>query len=116
MNDQVHHLERFVRAQAKQWNAQDKACFFELYTAIAPEGLAFEYLGNPVQDGWKALQDMWLAHCPNVEVEVLLAIAIGDEVVCHNRNRYRDGSGAIDTLEIYRLADGKLSVRIFINR
>jgi len=52
-----------------------------------------------------------------VEIEEVVAIVNGNEAACHNRNKVRGTSMAIETIELYRFdADGGLLVRYFIKQ
>ena len=49
-----------------------------------------------------------------IEVEEVLIIAAGDEVACHNKNKIRGTDQVIETVELYKLSSGCLSIRYFI--
>ena len=57
---------------------------------------------------------MWEQSHEKIEVEEVLLIAAGDEVACHNKNNIRGTGQAIETVELYKLLSGCLSVRYFI--
>jgi hypothetical protein len=108
-------LEAFVHAQAECWNRGDREGFFAQYRRVASEGLVIEYVGKPpIIDAWAVLDSMWAQQSARIDVQVVVGIASGNEVACHNRNRLRDDSGAIETIELYRLEAGTLHVRYFI--
>jgi hypothetical protein len=43
-------------------------------------------------------------------------IVNGNEAACHHLNAFREHEGGIETIELYRFEEGKLSVRYFINQ
>lgn len=111
----ANELEDFVHAQAECWNRGDRAGFFALYRRVASEALVIEYVGKPpIVNAWVVLETMWAQQSARIEVQVVVGIANGAEVACHNRNYLRDGSGVIETIELYRLEAGTLHVRYFI--
>ncbi len=108
-------IELFAHAQVAAWNAGDKAAFFAAYAAAAPQGLTIEYVGRgPVQDGWPVLEGMWAQQSARIEIEEVALIVNGNEAACHNRNKLRGTAVAIETIELYRLDEGRLAVRYFI--
>jgi len=107
-------IEAFVHQQIACWNRGDKEAFMAAYRNIATDKLMIEYVGKPEADGWPILEGMWAQSQAQIEVEEVLIIAAGDEVACHNRNKIRGTEQAIETVEIYKLSAGCLSVRYFI--
>ena len=105
----------FLHAQVACWNAADKEGFFAAYRKAAPGGLSIEYVGHPVSDGWAVLEGMWAQQNARIEIEEVAAIVNGTEAACHNRNKVKGTSIAIETIELYRFDEnGQLSVRYFI--
>ena len=109
-------IEQFLHRQVAAWNAGDKSAFLAAYRAAAPEGLDIEYVGQPASNGWPVLEGMWAAQAAKIEIEELLLVVNGDESACHNRNKVRGTSVAIETIELYRFDEGRLSVRYFIQQ
>lgn len=110
-------IEHFLHAQVQAWNAGDKDTFLAAYRAVAPKGLQIEYVGRgSATDGWPVLEGMWAAQAAKIEIEELLLVVNGDEAACHNRNKVRGTTVAIDTIELYRFDAGRLSVRYFIRQ
>lgn len=109
-------IEAFLHAQVKAWNAGDKQAFLDAYRAAAPQGLRIEYVGRgPASDGWPVLEGMWAQQSARIEIEEVALIINGSEAACHNRNKVRGTTMAIETIELYRFDDeGRLSVRYFI--
>jgi hypothetical protein len=107
-------IEQFIHAQVRAWNAGDREAFFAAYRAAAPNGLLIEYVGRPASDGWPVLEGMWLQQSAKIEIEEVVAIVNGQEAACHNRNKIRGTTKAIDTIELYRFDQGRLHVRYFI--
>lgn len=109
-------IEDFLHAQVAAWNAGDKIAFFAAYQLAAPKGLEIEYVGRPAGDGWPVLEGMWAQQSAKIEIEEVVAIVNGTEAACHNRNKVRGTTIAIDTIEIYRFEGGRLTVRYFIKQ
>jgi len=107
-------IERFMHAQVKAWNAGDREAFLRAYREAAPNGLQIEYVGRPTADGWPVLEGMWAQQNAKIEIEEVLTIVNGSEAACHNRNKVRGTSIAIETIELYRFDAGRLQVRYFI--
>ncbi|MCL5042136.1 MAG: nuclear transport factor 2 family protein [Gammaproteobacteria bacterium] len=107
-------IENFLHGQIESWNSGDRESFFEHYRKISPNGLDIEYLGRPVVDGWPVLEGMWAQQNSKFSVEVELSIIAGNEAACHHRNVMRDGSGVIETIELYKFEEGRTLVRYFI--
>jgi hypothetical protein len=108
-------IQEFLHAQLACWNAGDKEGFFNTYRKIAPAGLAIEYVGRPLADGWTVLEGMWAQQNARIEIEEITTIVNGNEAACYNRNKVKETGMAIDTIEVYRFtSEGKLEVRYFI--
>lgn len=111
----AQHIETFLHAQVKAWNAGDKDGFFAAYRQAAPQGLQIEYVGRgPAVDGWPVLEGMWAQQSAKIAIEEVLMVINGQEAACHNRNLVRGTALAIETLELYRFDAGQLTVRYFI--
>ncbi|MNZ33797.1 hypothetical protein D3C78_511530 [compost metagenome] len=107
-------IERFLHGQVECWNSSDREGFFEYYRTVSPSGLDIEYVGRPVMDGFQVLEGMWEQQNSKFYVEVVVSIIAGNEAACHHKNVMRDGSGLIETIELYNFAEGKTTVRYFI--
>ena len=109
-------IEAFLHTQVAAWNAGDKQGFFDAYRGAAPQGLKIEYVGRgPATDGWPVLEGMWGQQSAKIEIEEAALIVNGLEAACHNRNKVRGTTMAIETIELYRFdGDGRLSVRYFV--
>jgi len=107
-------IESFLHGQLECWNAGDRDGFFAHYRSVAPNGLEIEYLGRPVVEGFSVLENMWEQQNSKFIVEVELSIVAANEAACHHRNVMRDGSGVIETIELYKFDQGKTLVRYFI--
>ncbi|MCD1606444.1 MULTISPECIES: hypothetical protein [Stutzerimonas stutzeri subgroup] len=115
MNDSnTQDLENFLHAQVTHWNAGDKEAFLDCYRKIATRGLSIEYVGYPSQDPWVALNQMWDQQRDKIRIEIKLAIVSGLEAACHHQNNRVSGEPPSHTLELYKLKDGFLSARYFI--
>lgn len=110
-------IERFLHAQVQAWNAGDKEGFFAAYRAVSPQGLQIEYVGRgPAADGWPVLERMWATQAAKIEIEEVVTIVNGIDAACHNRNKVRGTTAAIETIEIYRFDAGRVSVRYFVRQ
>lgn len=109
-------IEAFLHGQIKCWNAGDRNGFFEHYQKIAPNGLEIEYLGRPVLEGFAVLEGMWEQQNSKFSVEVDLSIIIANEAACHHKNVMNDGSGVIETIELFSFEQGKVLIRYFIKQ
>jgi hypothetical protein len=105
-------MEHFLHGQLDAWNKKDKAAFFAHYRAAAPKRLTVEYVGRPLSDPWKILEDMWNNNNATMTVEAILTIINGDEAACYHHNK--TAASTIKTIEIYAFDEGALHVRYFI--
>jgi len=110
-------IESFLHAQVHAWNAGDKEAFFAAYRAAAPKGLKIEYVGkSPLADGWPVLEGMWAQQSAKIEIEEVAMIVNGNEAACHNRNKVRGTTVAIETMELYAFDAGQVTVRYFVRQ
>lgn len=109
-------IEHFLHGQIECWNSGDKAGFLAHYRKIAPNGLTIEYVGYPLRDPWLVLEEMWEQQQANIRIEVAKAIINGNEAACHHLNNRLSGEPGTETIEVYKFAEGKMSVRYFIAR
>jgi hypothetical protein len=100
-------IEHFLHTQVQAWNRGDKEGFFAAYRTAAPEGLL-----DRVRGPWAAGRRLACAggHVGPTERQDRdrrgRLIINGNEAACHNRNKVRGSSLAIDTIEIYRFEGG----------
>lgn len=106
----------FLHTQIKAWNAGDRDGFMKAYRSAAPKGLQIEYVGKASTDGWPVLEGMWSQQSSKIEIEELALIVNGNEVACHNLNKVRGTTVAIETIELYRFEEGHLSIRYFVGQ
>lgn len=116
MTDDKAAIEAFLHAQVRAWNAGDREAFLGAYRAAAPNRLLIEYVGRPAADGWAVLEGMWAQQSARIEIEEVVAIVNGGEAACHNRNKVRGTTTAIETIELYRFDAGRLHVRYFVRQ
>lgn len=108
-------MKDFLHGQVACWNAGDKASFFAHYKAMAPNGLTIEYVGQARHhDAWQVLEGMWAQQNARIRIEVAACIVNGGEAACHHRNLMREGDGGVDTIELYRVGEGTLDIRYFV--
>lgn len=109
-------LEHFVHHQIDCWNRGDREGFLQCYRELSPNGLSVEIVGMPAMDPWTVLEGMWDKTQGDIRIEIVAAAVVGNEAVTHHRNyKKADGSLSTDTLEVYKLTDGKLSARYFVS-
>ena len=101
-------IDAFLHGQIACWNSGNREGFFEHYRQVAPKGLSIEYVGRPAADGWPVLEAMWDQQNSRFSVEVEVSILGSNEAACHHRNVMRDGSGSIETIELYRSIGSKI--------
>jgi hypothetical protein len=109
-------ISAFLVEQYALWNQGKRAELIALFRELAPKGLTIEYVGTPVQDGWKAMDDIWDQHGGHVTIEVVQILVNGNEAAVHALNHHVEKDGRINTrpsIEIYRFAEGTLQIRYF---
>ena len=62
------------------------------------------------------LEGMWAQQSAKIEIEEVALIVNGNEAACHNRNKVRGSTLAIETIELYSFDNGKLTVRYFVRQ
>jgi hypothetical protein len=106
----------FLRKQYALWNEGKRTELFALFRAMAPNAFTVEYVGHPVQDGWKALEEIWDEHAGSTRIEVLEILANGHEVAVYAHNHHLRGDGHLHTrpsIELYEFGAGTLRARYF---
>jgi len=108
-------LEKFVHAQVAHWNNGDKEGFLACHRDLSPNGLSVEIVGRPEMEAQTALDSIWSTQ-PDIRIEIVLAVVVGNEAVTHHRN-YRISTGELssETLETYWLDNGRLTARYFVS-
>ena len=106
-------IRSFILQQTEYWNAGNREAFIDLYRSVAPKGLKIEYIGQPIGDGWQALNHMWETYNGLVEVEIGDILVNGNEGACYFRNVLAADGTANSTIEIYRFENDTLHVRYF---
>jgi hypothetical protein len=109
-------ISAFLLKQYQLWNEGKRAELIALFRDFAPNGFTIEYVGTPVQEGWKAMNDIWDQHGGQVTIEVVQILVNGNEAAVHALNHHIEKDGRINTrpsIEIYRFTDGTLQVRYF---
>lgn len=106
----------FVDEKVTLWNAGKREELAALYKAIAPNEVIFEYVGLPIEDGWKALDDMWDRFGDEVEMEIIETLINGNEVACYIHNHRRSQPGAYTaTVETYVFENGNVHERYYFS-
>ena len=107
-------ITQFIEQKIQLWNEGKREELATLYLTMAPSQLTFEYVGSPVIDGWKALDDMWEQFGTNIEIELVDILINGNEVACYLKNHRRDQPGTYTTtIEIYVFNEGTVHERYF---
>ncbi len=109
--DEIRH---FLHAQVEHWNAVRKDEMFDLYRRMVPGKLTIEYVGLPVLEGWKALEDMWKGLAGKVHIDVIEVMVTGQEAACYHHNTtIGAGTPPRPSIELYRWDGDDLVVRYF---
>lgn len=109
-------IAAFLREQYTLWNEGRRNDLLALFRHWAPQGMTIEFVGGPVLEGWKAMNDIWDQHGGHVTIEVVQILVNGCEAAVHALNRHRSENGVDTTrpsIEIYRFAQGTLQIRYF---
>jgi len=111
----VLDLEQAIRDNYRLWNEGKRDELDRLFRALGPEGFTIEYVGSPAVDGGAAMADMWAEYggkCTTEPLEVIVNGAEGAAYVA-NRLQTKDGIVTLPSLETYKVADGRLTIRYF---
>jgi|SRR5277367_1930506 len=109
-------ISAFLTEQYALWNDGKRAELIALFRKLAPHEFTIEYVGTPMQDGWKAMDEIWDQHGGRVTIEVVQILVNGNEAAVHALNHHVKGAGGRTTrpsIEIYRFSAGTLQVRYF---
>ncbi len=107
-------IRHFLHEQVEHWNAVRKDEMFDLYRRMVPGKLTIEYVGLPVLEGWKALEDMWKGLAGKVHIDVIEVMVTGQEAACYHHNTtIGAGTPARPSIELYRWDGDDLAVRYF---
>jgi SnoaL-like domain len=109
-------ISAFLREQYALWNQGRRSDLLALFRQWAPQGMTIEFVGGPVLEGWKAMNDIWDEHGGHVTIEVVQILVNGNEAAVHALNHHRLAGGANTTrpsIEIYRFTDETLQIRYF---
>ena len=109
-------IATFLRQQYAFWNQGKWPELLALFREMAPQDFTIEYVGTPVQDGWKAMDDIWREHGAHTRIEVIELLVNGQEAAVYALNHHKQADGSTDirpSLETYRFANGTLQARYF---
>ena len=109
-------ISAFLLEQYALWNQGKRAELIGLFRRLAPRGMTVEFVGTPVQDGWKAMDAIWDQHGGRVTIEVVQILVNGDEAAVYALNHHVEKDGRVNTrpsIENYRFAEGTLQIRYF---
>ena len=108
-------IEKFLRDQYQLWSEGKYPEMLEEFRKVAPNGLTIEYVGGEVQDGWKALDDMWRDYGNKCPTELVTVLVNGNEAATYvyNHLQTENGVNTLPSLETYLFENGKLHVRYF---
>ncbi|WP_416465666.1 hypothetical protein [Sphingomonas sp. VDB2] len=111
----VLDLEQAIRDNYRLWNEGKRDELDRLFRALGPEGFTIEYVGSPAVDGDAAMADMWAEYGGKCTTEPLEVIVNGTEGAAYvaNRLQTKDGIVTLPSLETYKAADGRLTIRYF---
>ena len=108
-------FEQAIRDNYRLWNEGKRDELAALFFRMAPQGFSIEYVGSPAVDGPVAMDAMWRDYGGKCLTEPIEVIVNGSEGAAYVANHLRteDGVTILPSLEIYHIADGKLTVRYF---
>ncbi|MDH2133349.1 hypothetical protein N5J77_19645 [Sphingobium yanoikuyae] len=111
----VLDLEQAIRDNYRLWNEGKRDELDRLFRALGPEGFTIEYVGSPAVDGDAAMAGMWAEYGGKCMTEPLEVIVNGSEGAAYvvNRLQTKDGAVTLPSLETYKVADGRLTIRYF---
>src|SRR3546814_865161 len=104
-----------VRANYRRGNEEKRAELTALFEKLGPNGYSIEHVGSPVQDGAKAMNEMWDQYGGVCTTELVELIVNGNEAAAFVQNHMKtdDGIVTIPSLETYKVENGKLHIRYF---
>jgi hypothetical protein len=108
-------LEQAIRDNYRLWNEGKRDELDRLFRILGPEGFTIEYVGSPAMDGDAAMADMWAEYGGKCTTDPLEVIVNGSEGAAYVANRLQtpDGIVTLPSLETYKVADGRLTIRYF---
>ncbi|WP_336971343.1 hypothetical protein [Sphingobium aromaticiconvertens] len=108
-------LERAIRDNYRLWNEGKRDDLDQLFRSLGPKGFTIEYVGAPTVDGAKAMEEMWVKYGGKCTTEPLEVIVNGSEGAAYvaNHLKTQDGIVTLPSLEIYKVTDGRLTIRYF---
>ncbi len=108
-------LEQAIRDNYRLWNEGKRGELDQLFRSLGPIGFTIEYVGAPAIDGGKAMEEMWAEYGGKCTTEPLEVIVNGSEGAAYvaNHLKTQDGIVTIPSLETYKVADGRLTIRYF---
>ncbi|MCB4858869.1 MULTISPECIES: hypothetical protein [Sphingobium] len=112
---EVPDLEQAIRDNYRLWNEGKRDELDRLFRALGPQGFTIEYVGSPAVDGSTAMAEMWAEYGGKCTTEPLEVIVNGSEGAAYvaNRLQTKDGIVTLPSLETYKVADGRLTIRYF---
>lgn len=108
-------LEQAIRDNYRLWNEGKRDELDRLFRALGPKGFTIEYVGSPAADGSTAMAEMWAEFGGKCTTEPLEVIVNGSEGAAYVANRLQTTEGIVTlpSLETYKVADGRLTIRYF---
>ncbi|WP_404476495.1 nuclear transport factor 2 family protein [Novosphingobium sp. BL-52-GroH] len=108
-------LEQAIRDTYRLWNEGKREELDALFARMGPAGFSIEYVGSPAVDGPAAMEAMWREYGGKCSTEAVEVIANGTEGAAYVANHLQTEQGVtiLPSLETYRIADGKLTVRYY---
>jgi limonene-1,2-epoxide hydrolase len=108
-------LDQAIRDTYRLWNEGRQDDLDTLFRTMGPQGFTIEYVGSPAVDGPAAMDAMWREYGGKCTTEAVEVIVNGAEGAAYVANHLQTGEGVtiLPSLETYRIADGKLTIRYF---
>ena len=108
--------EQAVRAYTDAANRHDLEAFLALY---ADDVRKFRFAGEMTSQGVEHNRTVYtkaFAAAPNLKVEIVEMISLGDKVMVHDRVTGRPDGKTADELTVYQVQDGRITNIVYVEQ
>ena len=108
--------EEVVRAYTEAANRHDVDAFLALY---ADDVRKFRFAGEMTSQGIAHNREIYtksFAAAPDLKIEIVELIALGDKVMVHDRVTGRPDGKTADELTVYQVRDGRIANIVYVER
>lgn len=108
--------EEVVRAYTDAANRHDLDAFLALY---ADDVRKFRFAGELTSQGIAHNRETYkksFAAAPNLKIEIVEMITLGDKVMVHDRVTGRPDGKTADELTVYQVRDGRITNIVYVER